>query len=109
FTSAPICVGATDRDEMKSYFSELPVKFSGKGVAGPGGSGRLLGGPCSDDILSTVPRGTGTDECGEGADYAAFAGPSMANPHVAGVAALISAQAPSLDDVAQVTLEAARP
>lgn len=107
FNSDSICVGATDRNELKSYFSEVPIKLSGKSVAAPGGSGNPLGGPCEDNIISTVPRGTGTPECG-GVDYDAYAGTSMATPHVAGVAALLYAQGRSMTGVEDAILTTAR-
>jgi thermitase len=65
-----LCVGAIDRNEMRTFYSS-----SGDLVA-PGGS--ALGGP-DEDILSTFNDGK----------YATIAGTSQATPHVAGVAALL--------------------
>ncbi|MDP9443249.1 MAG: S8 family serine peptidase [Actinomycetota bacterium] len=104
FTDDVICVAATDRNEAKTWYSELPVKPDLKAVAAPGGAGLLA---CDDDIWSTVPSGTGSRFCGQ-ADYDAYAGTSMATPHVAGVAGLLYAQGRGVDNVESTLLTTSR-
>ena len=103
FSSTGICVGSTDRNELHSAFSELPIKPDLKVVSAPGG---FAFGACDDDVWSTVPTEV-TSSCGV-AGYDAFAGTSMATPHVAGVAALLLAQGRTVDQTEQAILTTAR-
>ena len=103
FDSEAICIGATDRNGLHSWYSELPNKADQRSVSAPGGAALTS---CDDDIWSTVPVGTGSAGCGR-ASYDAYAGTSMATPHVAGVAALLFAQGRSVDGVEQAILTTA--
>jgi subtilisin family serine protease len=101
-----LCVVSTDKREARSAFSNFAVKPGLDAIAAPGGSLLPI---CGEDVLSTVPLGTGASiVCGYGADYDEYAGTSMATPHVAGVAALLAAQTRSDDNIVAALRSTAR-
>lgn len=77
-----ICVGSTDVNDLRSWFSNSDATHPHY-VSAPGGDALT----CRSDIFSTYLR-SAKSYCGD-AGYEALAGTSMAAPHVAGVAALV--------------------
>ena len=90
-----ICVVATDRNDMRAYYTDFPVNADPNGsgpsaerpfepvVAAPGGQGTF----CDEGIVSTYLRSEASTCYTKG--YDSLDGTSMSAPHVAGLAAIL--------------------
>lgn len=110
-----LCVGATDRRDLLSFYSNFDAGSLDRYLVAPGGDGlaAFSFGPssptastCSGDVLSTYLR-SATTWCANEPGYEASSGTSMAAPHVSGVAALLASEGLTNRQISDCLLESA--
>ena len=101
-----LCVASTDSTGRPSHLSNLPNKVEGVTLRAPGGVG-VGGCDATDDIWSTLPPSSTYGSCGAFPGYEPLGGTSMAAPHVAGVAAMLSGLGFSRDRIVECIVSTA--
>jgi serine protease len=101
-----LCVASTDSAGRPSHLSNLPNKIEGVTLRAPGGVG-AGGCDATDDIWSTLPPTSTYGSCGAYPGYEPLGGTSMAAPHVAGVAAMLSGLGYDRDEIVECIISTA--